>query len=151
MLTINEHGSRQQGAGRQQNGTWVKHETSRPQTRRSDSTYPIIYTALSHGRGMMGFFSRFFFFPALTRCESVTDSYLHWLTLRELAACWGGVAGLIDCLLTGWWLASKETACLHRPLPFFSSDRLESLNPAGMFWQRFMNWDNQCSVNMCML
>lgn len=37
-------------------------------------------------RGIMGFFRIFFFSLNL----SVTDSYLHWLTLREPAACWEG-------------------------------------------------------------
>lgn len=77
------------------------------QARPDDSTSPIIHTALSHSGGIMGIFRTFF--PSLTL--SVTDSYLHWLTLRELAGCWmRGGTRLIDCLPAGWWLASEETA-----------------------------------------
>lgn len=73
-LTVNEHESRQRGAGRAHiGGGWMRRRANRPQTRRSDSTYPIIRTALSHSGGIMGFFRIFFFSLTL----SVTDSYLH--------------------------------------------------------------------------
>lgn len=61
------------GMGQEQNGGWARHEANRPQTRRSDSTYPIIHTALGHSRGIMGFLS--VFFPLID--SFVTDSYLH--------------------------------------------------------------------------
>lgn len=94
------------GGLRMANG-WVRHGANRPQTRRANSTSPIIHTAFIHSRGIMGFLG-ILFLPSLSLF--VIDSYLHWLTLRELAACWEeGGAKLIDCPPAGWWLAWEET------------------------------------------
>lgn len=90
-LTVKEHKRRLAGIEwwRLVEAGWGKAPTG---LRRSDSASPIIHAAMSHSRGIMGFFRIFFSLSSLTLSE--TDSYLHWLTLRELGACWErGVPG----------------------------------------------------------
>lgn len=133
------------GAG---TGWWLGEARSQqPSTRRSDSTYPIIHTALSLSGAIMGFHRMFFFFFSWLTLF-VTDSYLHWLTLRELAACWEGGGRQANWLSSSWLMAGfrrKRQAC--GLVPFFSADRLQMMNPAVIIWQRCMNsvsWFSLC-------
>lgn len=85
------------------------------------------------------------FFSSLTLF--VTDSYLHWLTLRELAARWEG-GRQANWLSSSWLMAGfgRKNGRPRSPPPFFSVDSLEVMNPVGMFWQRCMDSASQFSL-----
>lgn len=98
-LTVNEHGSRQQGVGWAQNGGgWLRQGASRPQTRRFNISNHS--HCLEPQWGYYGILRHFF--SSLTL--SLTDSYLHWLTLGELEACWEG-GRQTNWLSSSWLMA----------------------------------------------
>lgn len=83
----------------------VRKEANRPHNRSSDSTSPIIHTALSHSSSIIGSIRIFFFI------ELVWDWQLSTFTdtqgSRRLQRSKGGPR-LIDCLPAGWWLALEK-------------------------------------------
>lgn len=114
-------------------GSRMRHKANRAQTRHFDSTY--LHIALSHSGVLWDSWA-----CPPTHWPSVTDSYLHWLTPRELGACWEvALARLIDHLPALSWLALNVTNTIL----------LNRMKCAEYCWkvrQRCTNWSSYLEV-----
>lgn len=133
-LSGSEHGSRQSGVG-WAGAEWRWLGEARSQ-QASDQTFQFNISnhlhCLEPQQGYYGILRDFLHSLTL----SVTDSYLLWLTLRELEACWE--EGCQANWLSSSWLMVGFGRNGSSP-PFFSTHSLEIINPAGMCWQRWLN------------